>query len=94
MLKAARLRGAGHPGAAGWCERRLMASRSVLGPFGALGRAGEQDLGDPCCKTQAGVKGSREERLSDLRRGDSKGEGMDLQLEGFRLRVKNVLVLK
>lgn len=45
VLQAARLCGAGSPGAAGWCERWLMASRSVLGPFGDLGRD-KEDLRD------------------------------------------------
>lgn len=47
-------------GAAGWCERRLLASRSVLGPFSAPGSAKEQGPGRPCGKRQADVEGSRD----------------------------------
>lgn len=52
VLQAVRLCGAGSPGAAGWRECWLMASRSVLGPFSDLGMD-KEDLRDvrreSCC---------------------------------------------
>lgn len=76
VLRSARLRGAGRPGAAGWCEHRLAASRSVVSA-GALRCSGEGQRtgsGGPllqetrACKRQSG-RGSFSSQLAAGEKG-------------------------